>query len=376
VARKWKVEVRYPGYKAVSTTVAIHNSQGVDVQAKTEQVLDSKQDFPDLNPVLVGDYGYNEIDFVVAKDAEFAAAQQALLKQKKEAASGAQTAAAGGAGAAAAPGADAAPKPDAAASKIPPELVQGLQKAKALADAGNHAQAIEGYRAYLVKDPTNNPAVYYYLGKSLVETGDNPGATLAFKKALELKPDMKGAHYYLGNVSLKDDNAAGALKEYEEEMKLSAESPALLTKFAQAAAQTGDYDKAAGALDRAVALNPQDPEPLMQLASVYEQKGDKAKADETYQKVAAIDPHNAAVLFFNVGVKAWNQNHAKEAISAYQRAIEIDPTYAQAHREMGRALMAQQDFKGALTHFQEYLKLSPTAPDAKEIKDSIALLQK
>ena len=114
----------------------------------------------------------------------------------------------------------------------------------------------------------------------------------------------------------------------------------------------------------------------MQLASVYEQKGDKAKANETYQKIAAIDPHNAAVLFFNVGVKAWNQNRGKEATAAYQKAIEIDPGYAQAHRELGRALMAQQDFKGALQHFQEYLKLSPSAPDAKEIQDSIALLKK
>jgi tetratricopeptide (TPR) repeat protein len=189
---------------------------------------------------------------------------------------------------------------------------------------------------------------------------------------------MKGAHFYLGNAALKDDDAAGALKEYEEELKLSSDSQPVLSQLAQAAAQTGDLDKAIGALDRAVALDPQKPEVLMQLASVYEQKGDKAKADETYQKVAAIDPHNAAVLFYNVGVKAWNQNppRSKEATSAYKKAIEIDPTYAQAHRELAKVMMAQQDFKGALQHFQEYLKLSPSAPDAREIQDSIALLKK
>lgn len=377
VARKWKVEVRMPGYKVVTTTVQIHNSQGSDVQAKAEQALDSKQDFPEISPVLVGDYGFNEIDFIIAKDGEFATAQQAALKRMKQASAGAAgtQAEAGASGGAAAP-AEGAPAPAADAAKVPSDLTQSLQKAKSLADAGNHAQAIELYRAYLVKDPTSNAAVYYYLGKSLLETGDTSGANQALKKGLELKPDMKGAHYYLGNVAMKEDDAPGALKEYEEEMKLSAESQPLLTNLAQAAAQTGDLDKAIGALDRAVALDPQKPEPLMQLAAVYEQKGDKAKADETYQKVAAIDPHNAAVLFFNVGVKAWNQNRSKEALAAYQKAIEIDPTYAQAHRELGRALMAQQDFKGALTHFQEYLKLSPSAPDAKEIQDNIALLKK
>ena len=56
--------------------------------------------------------------------------------------------------------------------------------------------------------------------------------------------------------------------------------------------------------------------------------------------------------------------------------MEIDANYAQAHRELARALMAQGDFKGALVHFQEYLKLEPKAPDMKEIQDSIALLKK
>jgi tetratricopeptide (TPR) repeat protein len=377
VARKWKVVVRYPGYKAVTTTYQIHNSQGMDVAPKTEQPLDSKQEFPDLQIVLVGDYGFNQVDFLIAKDAEFAAVQQGVLKRIKEASAGGAGTQAGAAGAAAAP-AEATPAPVAAAPKIPSDLTQSLQKAKSLADAGDHPQAIELYRAYLVKDPTSNPAVYYYLGKSLLETGDTSGANQALKKGLELKPDMKGAHYYLGNAALKDDDAATALKEYDEELKLSADSTPLLTKLAQAAAQTGNYDKAIGALERAVALDPKQSDPLMQLASVYEQKGDKAKADETYQKVAAIDPQNAAVLFYDVGVKAWNQKPplVKEATAAYKKAIEIDSTYAQAHRELGNVLMAQQDFKGAVLQFQEYLKLQPSAPDAKDIKDRIALLQK
>ena len=129
-------------------------------------------------------------------------------------------------------------------------------------------------------------------------------------------------------------------------------------------------------LDRAATINPQKPEILMSLASVYEQRNDKAKADEMYQKVAAIDPHNASILFFNVGVKAWNENRPKEAVAAYLKAIEIDPTYAMAHRELGTALMASQDFPGALKHFQKYLELNPKAPDAKDIQERIALLKK
>ena len=370
VAQKWKVYPKLDGYKAVIMYWTIVGSDGSE-QDKSEKLFDSKQEFPDFPLVLVGDAGRNQFDFVIAKDAEFAAANQAIQKKRKEAQAGAAGAATAQAGAPAA-AVPAAPEPP----KINAEAAQSLQKAKSLADAGNHPQAIELYKAFLAKDPTSNPAVYYYLGKSLFETGDDAAAAQSFSKGLELKQDMKGAHFYLGNLSLRQEDAAGAVAEYEKELTLSPDSDTVLYNLGQASIKVGDYDKAIAALDKAVAINPQKPESLMLLASAYEHKGDKVKADELYQKVAAIDPRNAAILFYNVGVKAWNEKRGKDAAQAYRKAVEIDPNYAQAHRELAVALMSQQDFKGALVHFQEYLKLEPKAPDMKEIQDNIALLKK
>src|SRR4029078_9360035 len=102
---------------------------------------------------------------------------------------------------------------------------------------------------------------------------------------------------------------------------------------------------------------------------------DEGNAAERDHRVCAIGARNAAILFYNIGVKAWNENRGKDATKAYQKAVEIDANYAQAHRELARALMAQTDFKGALAHFQEYLKLEPKAADAKEIQDNIAFLK-
>jgi tetratricopeptide (TPR) repeat protein len=255
-------------------------------------------------------------------------------------------------------------------------MAQMLQKAKSLADAGNNEEAIEIYRAFLAKDPSGNPQVYYYLGKSLFEIQDDTAAAQAFSKGVELKKDMKGGHFYLGNIAMRNENPTAAVAEYEKELALAPDSEQVLYNLGQAHVKAGDLDRAITTLERAATINPQKPEILMSLAAVYEQRNDKVKADEMYQKVAAIDPHNAAILFFNVGVKAWNESRPKEAVQAYRKAIEIDPTYAMAHRELGTALMGSQDFAGALKHFQEYLKLNPKAPDAKEIQERIALLKK
>jgi superkiller protein 3 len=369
IAKKWKVIPKLDGYKTVSVSYEIVDSESQS-RGKADQVLGSKQEFPEIQFALIGDAGRNVVNFILAKDAEFAAATQAEQKKRKEAEGGGTQSAD-----AAAPAAPAAPAPP-AAPKISAEGAQQLTQAKQLADAGNHAQAITIYQAYLAKDPKDNPAVYYYLGKSLFETGDDAGATASFKKGLELKPDMKGAHFFLGNIGLKEDDATTAVAEYEQELKLSPESDTVLYNLGQAYFKAGDADKAIAALDHAATINSTKPEIFMLMGTVYDSKGDKVMADQMYQKVAAIDPRNAAILFFNTGVKSWNENRPKEAVTAYRKATEIDPNYAQAHRELARALMAQQDFTGALQHFQEYLKINPKAPDAKEIQESIALLKK
>jgi len=367
IAKKWKVTPKLDGYKVVSVAYEIVDSESQD-RGKGDQVLGSKQEFPEMQFALIGDAGRNVVNFVMAKDADFVAATQAEQKKRRDAAGGG-TPTADAAAPAAAPAAPAAPK-------ISTEGAQQLTQAKQLADAGNHAQAITIYQAYLAKDPKDNPAVYYYLGKSLFQTGDDAGATASFKKGLELDPKMKGAHFFLGNIGLKEDDATTAVAEYEQELKLSPESDTVLYNLGQAYFKAGDTDKAIAALDHAATVNPTKPEIFMLMGTVYDAKGDKVMADQMYQKVAAIDPRNAAILFFNTGVKSWNENRPKEAVVAYRKATEIDPNYAQAHRELARALMAQQDFAGALQHFQEYLKINPKAPDAKEIQESIALLKK
>src|SRR5262249_12233284 len=159
--------------KTVKVHYEIVDSEKQD-RGTGDVIMGTKQEYPDLTFTLVGDEGRNQVDLIVAKDADF---NNAVLAERKKKEGGAQTAgggapAAGGAGAAAA-------APVAEAPKVSGE---GLKKAKELADAGQHAEAIQLYKEFLTKDPTGNPAVYYYLGKSLYQTGDDASAEQAFKK--------------------------------------------------------------------------------------------------------------------------------------------------------------------------------------------------
>jgi tetratricopeptide (TPR) repeat protein len=374
IAKKWRCYPDLPGYKVVKVVYDMVNSQGLE-EVKGEYIPGSKQEFPELPFPLVGDAGRNVVDFVVAKDAEFVAAVQAERRQDE----GGSAETAGSPVVGAAPVAETAPPAGAAGGGV-----QSLQQAKQLTDAGRHEEAIGLYRAYLAKDPKGNPAVYYYLGKSLFESKDDAAAEQAFKEGLVLKPDMKGAHFYLGNIYLRQADepmadaagaAARAIEEFEIETQLTPDSDSVAYNLGLAYTKAGQEDKALAALERAVTLNPQRSEAYLKMASIYEHRKDMARAEEMYQKFSAADPANAAVSFYNIGVIAWNENRNKEAAQYFRKAVEIDPKYAPAHRELARTLMASQDFAGALKHFQEYLKLNPKAADAKEIQDNIAVLK-
>lgn len=374
VAKKWRVIPDLPGYKTVKISYEIVDSEKQERGKDDNHILGSKQEYPELSFALVGDLGRNVVDFVVAKDSEFLAAVQAEKKKREAAASGGAVAAPAGT-----TSADPAGAGSAAAAPVAPAgpAVSGesLTKAKQLADAGRHPEAIELYKAFLTKDPTGNPAVYYYLGKSLFETKDDQAAEQAFRKASELKPDMKYAHFFLGNIHLRGDRFVEAAAEYEKETTLAPDNDRVWFQLGQALARAGQDDKALEALEKASAIDPSKSDAYMEMAAIYEKKKDRAKADEAYQKVIALDPKNAASSFFNIGVHAWNENHDREAAQAFRKAIEVDPSYAAAHRELARTLTRMQDFDGAVKHYEQYLKLSPGAPDAKEIKEMIVALK-
>jgi len=356
VAKKWRVVPRLKGYKTVKMQFVIIDSSGAEL-LNGERLIDPKQEHPDFQLALVGNDGKNEFNFMIARDKNY---ESALRVEKRKAQGGDAVAEA---------------EVDEGPSAAALDLAKQLENAKKLTGAGRHDQAIEIYMAFLAKDPKGNPPVYYYLGKSLFGSGDLARAEQSFRQALELQPKMKGCHFYLGNIAVKNEDYALAVTEFEEELGLSPGSDSVLLNLGQARAKAGDGDGALAAFQQAVQVNPEKSEAYLQMAGIYEQRGEKDKAEEMYQQVVSLDPKNAALSFYNLGVHAWNENRGKEATQAFRKALELDPTYAVSHRELARALMGLQDFPGALEHFEQYLKLNPTAPDASEIKDSIALLK-
>jgi Flp pilus assembly protein TadD len=112
------------------------------------------------------------------------------------------------------------------------------------------------------------------------------------------------------------------------------------------------------------------------MAAIYEKKGNQALAEAEYKALADVDPANASVTWYNIGAIAKNNDKNADAVRAFKKAVELDPKYAQAHRELGYALVQQGDFNGAVEHFKKYVELAPSAPDAGQIKSMVQQLSR
>src|SRR2546426_4266261 len=136
VAKKWKVITDFPGYKTVKVHYEIIDSEKQD-RGSGDVILGTKQEFPDLRFALPGAVGRNLVNFVMAKEADFAAAVQAERKKKE----GGETTTSAGAPSGAQPP---TPAGAAAAAGPPKRGGGGLQKGQRVAGGGRHRGGAEG----------------------------------------------------------------------------------------------------------------------------------------------------------------------------------------------------------------------------------------
>ena len=79
---------------------------------------------------------------------------------------------------------------------------------------------------------------------------------------------------------------------------------------------------------------------------------------------------------YNQGVILWNAGKIAEAKTLFEQAIAANPNHAEAHYQLGMALVNEGNLKGAGTEFETYLKLAPNGPNAAQAKALAAQLPK
>ena len=128
-------------------------------------------------------------------------------------------------------------------------------------------------------------------------------------------------------------------------------------------------------LQEMVRQNPRNLNAWIQLGDISMDSSRFYEAIDAYQKALALDEKNVNVRV-DLGTCYRSVGKPDKAAEEYRKAIAINPNHINAHRNLGIVLAFDlNDKKGAIKEFQEYLRLSPQAPDATQMGQLIEKLR-
>jgi tetratricopeptide (TPR) repeat protein len=100
-----------------------------------------------------------------------------------------------------------------------------------------------------------------------------------------------------------------------------------------------------------------------QLGAALSQRGDLDGAIVHYQRALEINP-DYAEAHNNLGIALYRQDQTEAAMAEYRRAISSRPTYAEAHYNLGNAFLSEHRFNDAIAEYSTALEIKPHLPEA------------
>ncbi|MBW4680148.1 MAG: tetratricopeptide repeat protein [Microcoleus vaginatus WJT46-NPBG5] len=207
--------------------------------------------------------------------------------------------------------------------------------------------------------------LHFNTGKQLKELGKFDEAIGHYQKALEIEPDHVEVLNHLAEVYYTQNRLAEAIVACQKALKIQ-------PNFAQAYKTLGNVLQAQGKLEpamraysKAINIKPDFAEALANLGSMFYKQGRLEEALPYYQKAVTINP-NIAGVYWNLGNLLKQLGRLNEANACLQRALELKPELGGAEFlvNLGNVLVKQGKWEEAIGRYQSALRLKPDSAEA------------
>lgn len=128
-----------------------------------------------------------------------------------------------------------------------------------------------------------------------------------------------------------------------------------------------DQENAAAAYEKALSIKNDSLPALRNLGRLWLRMNLPGKAAETLRTAAELSP-GTAQSYNDLGEALRRSGKAGESADCFRKAVSLEPGHAAAHYNLGLALSSLGDNAGAAGAFEAYLRLSPDAKDAEEVR--------
>ena len=205
----------------------------------------------------------------------------------------------------------------------------------------------------------------YMLGVVHSSLGNRWKAAAQFRAATQLDPAYPEPYKALGDLYLSQPRRLfdQAVEAYNKAIELRPFYADAFVGLGDAKAAKSDVDGAIAAYQKALVYNPVNPRVHMSLGKIYYgEKGLYYEAVTAYKKAIDLDP-NSVDARMGLGEVYEDKGLYKEATEEYRRVIEIDGKHTGAMYNL--ALVYEKvDPKAAITQWERYIELaSPLATE-------------
>lgn len=197
------------------------------------------------------------------------------------------------------------------------------------------------------------------------------------RAAIDIEPrDVRNwmalARVYQAVVPLNIEGAYdGAAAAYAEAEKRTPNNPGILLARANLERAKSDNTAALALIDQTLALKPNYTEAAFVRAQILIGEG-KVKEAINAIEAATLFAQDDPYLYFQLGLLRYSTSENEGARAAFERAVALNPGYANARYFLGLTLARLDDRENAILQFEEVAKSNP---DNEEVKNILANLR-
>jgi tetratricopeptide (TPR) repeat protein len=241
--------------------------------------------------------------------------------------------------------------------------------------------AIATYQTYFWRDdetlwkytlelsPKNCVALTNY-GDYLASQGKEAEAKKQFELALDAWANSSITHYNIGCMALYAGDFKTAEKYFCRALEFNPKYEAALDQLGDVFFQQGKYDIAIAFYSELLKIDPNNAGAYYRTSKCLRAMGRIAQADEAAFKGAEIAP-GYGETHYQLGLLAASRHNVSSAIDHFQRAVDANPTFAEARNHFAKALAEKNRWRDAASQYKAVLEFDENNAEAKKSLEAL-----
>ncbi|HVW62761.1 MAG TPA: tetratricopeptide repeat protein, partial [Puia sp.] len=249
-------------------------------------------------------------------------------------------------------------------------MAQTVDQGKKFLYYQRYKSAKETFDKILASNPNNIEAIYWQ-GQTLMEMKDSVAAQELYSKALQSNGNAPLLLAGMGEVELRQGKTTDARQHFETAISLTkGKDVEVFNAVADANidAKAGDAAYAIEKLNQAMQTKKfNNVETYILLGDAYRKLIDGGNAVQSYQKALTVDPKYAEAKY-KIGKIYLTQNNKEFFLPAFEEAVQMDPAYAPAYYELFYYYYFHWDAAKATDALDKYIANSDPGPEVEYLR--------